>query len=594
MLVVYGSTWYHVSMAYIVKRKNREGKEYVYLIESFREGDKVKNRTLQAYGALEELERKEVGAFERLRREAKEGKLEIINNKKLQVEYDLDSIIVFDDKAYGWLLLDDLFNYLQIDGVIKKAFPKKNQEKKYLQVLKLLVYQRILNPGSKYYTYESQKQLFGNWNLSDNIIYRALSPLESIKDQIQLQVHKRISNSIGRTGLLVFYDVTNYSFEIDYDDPHTYDEQTNKIIKEGFRRKGPCKSNSGNPIVQMGLFMDSKGIPISYMLFRGNQTDPVTYIPAIEKVKKQFGIERIVVVADKAMNSKKNVSLTHENKDGWLFSLKHRGRRGAPKDVQDFILDPQGWVYNPDETFAWKSTIRKRKLDEDRTVEEKLVVTWNKKYDIREKIRREGALEYAEKLTDAELFRQTAKRGGKRYLELSYLDKITGELKPFSPLIHFDEKQIEFDQQFDGINVLVTSELDMSEEEMIKQYSQLHKIEDCFKVTKTDLLARPVHVRLQEHINAHFFTCFLGLVLIRILQNLTDQQFSPARLVKALQSARSNKLTTGYHRVQANEDLRKLTQLLNIDWDKNIVKYEALKNFSKGWYTTKINSNKIH
>ena len=154
----------------------------------------------------------------------------------------------------------------------------------------------------------------------------------------------------------------------------TVDEETGEILKEGLRKKGPCKSKSGKPIVQMGLFMDSNGIPISHTLFRGNQTDPTTYIPAIDQVKKQFGLERIIVVADKAMNSKKNVSLTHENEDGWLFSMKHRGTRGAPKDIQAFILDPKGWVYNTQETFAMKSTIRERKLEDKTTVKEKVQI----------------------------------------------------------------------------------------------------------------------------------------------------------------------------------------------------------------------------
>lgn len=337
----------------------------------------------------------------------------------------------------------------------------------------------------------------------------------------------------------------------------------------------------------MGLFMDTNGIPISYRLFRGNFSDPLTYLPAIEQVKQQFGLERIVVVADKAMNSKTNINAMHGQEDGWLFSMKHRGKSGAPKDIQSFILDPTGWVFNPSLTFASKSMVRERPLKEKgKTVQEKVLVTWNQAYALREKKRRDGALAYAAQLTNAELFRQTSKKGGKRYLELSYLDEETGEAKAFSPLIHFNNEQIAFDEQFDGVNVLVTSELDMSDDDMVAHYGELYQIEDCFRVTKTDLTSKPVFVRLETHIEAHFLTCFLALVLIRVLQNMSDRYLSADRIRTALLSARATELVTGVYRVQANDDLTWLMERLGINWTKEIVRYEDINTFGQGVYTT--------
>lgn len=574
-------------MAYIVKRKNREGKEYVYLIESFREDGKGKKRTLKSYGSYEELERNEPGAYERLRKEAKEGLLTDEIGRKLSVTYELDSPLYDEDLSYGWKLLDDVFDMLRIGDAIKENSKDKKKALVYERVLKLLVYQRILNPGSKIYTARSQKELFGSWDLSSNDIYRSLEPLSQLKEAIQLRAHEEISKNIGRLGYLVFYDVTNYYFDIDFNDEDLVDKTTGEI-SSGLRKKGPCKSNSGNPIVQMGLFMDSNGIPISYRLFSGNETDPLTYLPAIKQVKRQFGLERVVVVADKAMNSKKNVGANHANKDGWLFSQKHRGRRGSPKDIQDFILKEDGWLYNKTMDFAWKSMIRVRALEDGLEVKEKVLVTWNEKYALREKKRRDGALDYASKLTNAELFRQTAKRGGKRYLELFYEDPITKELRPFSPVIKINEDQLAFDEQFDGINVLVTSELDMSEEEIMAAYSELYRIEECFRITKTDLHAKPVHLRLKDHIESHFLSCFISLMIIRIIQTLGGDgfDFSAARLARALGSAGAHELNTGFYRVKGNEDFKELVEKLGIDWNKGIVKYEELRDFSKGWCTT--------
>lgn len=124
----------------------------------------------------------------------------------------------------------------------------------------------------------------------------------------------------------MFYDVTNYFFEIDVPDEDIRDENGDLLV-EGLRRRGASKEYRKDPIIQMGLFMDMNGIPIAYKLFRGNLTDPITYIPAIEQVKKQFGIERLVVVTDKAMNSTNNLNATIKNNVGWIFSQKHRGKR---------------------------------------------------------------------------------------------------------------------------------------------------------------------------------------------------------------------------------------------------------------------------
>ena len=573
-------------MAYIVKRKNREGREYVYLVESFREKGVVKNRTLKSYGRYDLMEKDDPGAFERLRQEAEQGLLGGDIPKQLVVTYDTFQPIGVYERAYGWKLFASLFERLNIEKALKETFPQTKKALTLKQTLELLVYQRILNPGSKLYTLNTQKTLFGDWALEDNTIYRALASLAKAKEAIQLEVHQRITDMTNRTGTLVFYDVTNYYFDIDFNDPDILDEETNET-KQGMRKRGPCKAKSGNPIVQLGLFMDTNGIPISYQLFRGNFTDPKTYSPAVEQVKKQFGLERIVVVADKAMNSKNNVSKTHHNNDGWLFSQKHRGKSGAPKDIQEFILDPSGWLYNKQETFACKSMLRERPLNKTTTVTEKVLVTWNKKYAEREKKRRDGALDYASKLTNAELFRQTAKKGGKKYLEISYLDKTTGETKPFSPLIELDHEQVEFDEQFDGINVLVTSEINMTDEEMMACYGQLYLIEDCFRVTKTELHTKPIYVRLEEHIEAHFLTCFLALVMIRLVQHETKWLFSAEKMIRALNSAKAIELTTGFYQVQASDDLVQLLDVLGIEWDKAIVKYEDLKNFGKDWYTTK-------
>ena len=570
-------------MAYIKTTTNKEGRTHVYLVEGYRKDGKVKQRIIHKYGLLDELEAAEPGILERLKKEAKAGFLN--SNQTIQVTYDLLETMNEPDKSYGWMVLDNLFEELKLHDFMKKVKTKSNYD--LATALKLLVFQRILNPNSKLATVESQADLFGDWDINLNAIYRYLDKLDEIKNDIQLHLHQEISRLTNREGRLVFYDVTNYYFETDIPDEEISED--GEVLRVGLRRRGPSKEHRPKPIVQLGLFMDTNGIPISYKLFRGNQTDPVTYLPAVEEVKKQFGIERIIVVADKAMNSKTNVSAMFEQGDGWLFSQKHRGKRGAPKDIQEQILNPEDWHFNQTETFAKKSYIRSRKLGTRKNapvVEEKVVITWSKKYADRERIRREGALEYASKLTNAELFRQTSKKGGKKYLDLSYLDKETGELKPFSPIIKIDRDQVAFDAQFDGINVLVTSEINMSDEAILDSYKQLSKIEDCFRATKTEIESRPVYVWTEKHIQAHFLTCFIALILIRLLQYKTNWAMSPERMINALNSAKATHLQDDYYRLQENSDMKELNKLLGHEWQRGIVKFEELKNYAKNSYTT--------
>lgn len=574
-------------MAYIIKRKNREGKFYVYLVESYRKDGKPKQRTLKSYGQLDALEEKEPGAFDKLVELAKAGKLTEDASKELNITLNLNEIINDDHKNYGWMILDEVFNKLDIDEVIKNFTKNKKLKYDLNNLLKLLVFQRILNPCSKSKTLTLQKKMTGLWNFNSNEMDRGLDNLYLLTDEIQMKIHSSISKNIGRTGYLVFYDVTNYFFETDI-------VEDGQMRPEGLKRRGPSKEHRPNPIVQMGLFMDENGIPISFMLFPGNNTDPTTYIPAIEKMKKLYGIQRIITVADKAMNSNKNICETLSNEDGWLFSQKHRGTRGAPKDIQKFILEEGTWLYNKSATFALKSTIRERQItltDESgkktkTTVKEKVVVTWNQKYANREKERRKSAIRYIQGLLQPQRYIMSCKKGGKKYLDLYVIDKETKEKKLLTPFIDINYESVEFDAQFDGINVLVTSELNMSDEEIIEAYGELYQIEDCFRVTKTDLESRPVYVWTKEHITAHFLTCFIALVIIRIIQHKVKHEISVNKIVDGLREAICITLAKGYYRVDANENLIQLNKLLNIKWDKKNVKEEELKNYGVGWFTT--------
>ncbi len=556
--------------------KNREGIQYVSIVEGYRDKDKVKHRTIKSLGKLKDLEAGNPNYLAELKENLKEGKFQL-DSETLALTLDLNTKISCPLQNYGWLLLDELYRSLGISKVLAQHQRTTKSKIDLNEALRLLTAKRILDPSSKRKSVATQEQLFGEFNLSYQDVYRSLDSLCLLSEEIQQQMHRSIAKNVGRVGALVFYDVTNYYFETDLDDEPV---KMDGVTIPAFRKRGPSKEKRPNPIVQMGLFMDTNGIPIAFQLFPGNCVDVKTYLPAVEQVKKQFGIERIVVVADKGMNSKNNITETLDNEDGYLFSQKIRGTRGAPKDIQDFALDPEGWMTNEKETFAKKSMIRKRILNK-KEVTEKILVTWNQKYDFREKVRRQKSVEYAEKLTASERFRMTMKKGGKRYLEVENIDEETGEIKRLTPHISIDEEQIAFDEQFDGLNVLITSEVGMSDDEMLASYRSLSRIEDCFKVMKSTFDARPIYVWTEPHIKAHFLVCFVSLTIMRLLEHKLNKEFSPERIQGALQSAQCRPLDKGYWEVFGNEDFLKINELLGKEWNRQYVPLEVLKTYGK-------------
>lgn len=556
--------------------KNREGTQYVSVVEGYRDKDKVKHRTIRSLGKLKDLEAGNPNYLTELKEDVKAGKFQP-EPETLSLTLDLKKKISNPLQNYGWLLVDEIYRSLGIDKVLSMHQKGTKSKIDLNEALRLLTSMRILDPQSKWRSVQSQGVLFGDFNLTPKDVYRSLDTFSLLSEEIQLKIHHSVTKSVGRTGALVFYDVTNYYFETDLDDEPL--EMDGESIP-AFRKRGPSKEKRPNPIVQMGLFMDTNGIPIAYRLFPGNCVDVKTYLPAVEQIKKQFGIERIVVVADKGMNSRNNISETLQKSDGYLFSQKVRGTSGAPKDIQAFALDSEGWIANEQETFAKKSMIRKRTVNK-KEITEKILVTWNQKYDFREKVRRRKSVEYAEKLTAGERFRLTMKKGGKRYLDVESLDEETGEIRRLTPHISIDEEQIAFDEQFDGISVLITSETEMSDEEMLTSYRSLSRIEDCFKVMKTTFDARPIYVWTRPHIDAHFLVCFISLTIMRLLERKLNGELSPERIQSALLSAQCRPLEQGYWEVFGNDDFLEINEILGNKWNRQYVPLEALKKYGK-------------
>lgn len=254
--------------------------------------------------------------------------------------YDSDRLRIGDNlrKNFGYAALSQIYHELGIHTFLINRQHHSKEQYDSNTIMKMLVYSRLLFPASKKSSYDSRERFFENTEYSLDDVYRCLSFLDKHRENLQIWMNDRIKKIYGRDTSLIYYDVTNYYFETD--------EQND------FLHKGVCKEHRPNPIIQMGLFIDNKGIPITYELFPGNTNDCLTYRPNLGRIKKQFDLGRVITVADKGMTTGDNIwyTINTPTHDGYVFSMSIRG---AEKSLKDYVLKDEG--------YEWLGTEYKRK-----------------------------------------------------------------------------------------------------------------------------------------------------------------------------------------------------------------------------------------
>lgn len=517
----------------------------IYFIETYKlEGKKYpQKRVVKRCGRLGELLEQDPNILEKLKKEAHEwGKktgfndnqaiaLSIIERETSKQKEGKSSKLVH--KNYSWIILEALYRELGIEQGVKKYCKENKIKLDVNKVLKLATFMRIIDPGSKLALVKSQNNLLGTWDLTHNDVYRSLDHIADLKDVIEDCMGKGIDKYIGRSRSTFYYDVTNYFFASDVEDPDLIDYCTGEILKPGLRKHGYSKENRRKPIVQFGMFLDSNALPISFSLFPGNCSDVSTYSEAMKQIRNRYDVKRIVIVADKAMNCNKNIEYNLDNGYGWIFSTKIRGNRGVSKQLQEMAVSDDGWQINSDGSFAMKTFLRQRNVNKNKAVTEKVVVTWSEKYSSREQNRRDSIIKKVEVAIDYGYISTMIKKNIAKYANATIKDIQGNDLKGEIEF-KLNEDVIKHERQFDGLNVLVTSELNMEEKTVIEHYSSLWKIENSFKILKTGLESRPVYVRTEKHILAHFVVCFLAMSFIRIIKHLTNDKHDFVDIIKGL------------------------------------------------------------
>ena len=555
---------------FLKKTPNKSGRINLAIVDGYydKATKKTKHKVIESLGYLDELEKQYDDPIDYFTKRAKK----LTEEKKARQApinftfYDSDRLCVGDNlrKNFGYAALRKINHELELDKFLNNRQRHTKESYDANTILKMLVYSRILAPASKKSSFDHREMFFEKTNYSIDDVYRCLSFLNKHKETIQVWMNDKIKENYGRDTSLIYYDVTNYYFETD--------EQND------FLRKGVSKEHRPNPIVQMGLFMDNNAIPITYELFAGNTNDCLTYRPNFGKIKKQFNLGRVISVADKGMTIGDNIWYTINTPahDGYVFSMSIRG---AEKSMREYVLDDDGYVWLGKE-YKRKSRKYPRTIQVTSTsgkkikkqVDEKQVVFWSEKYAKRAKAEREATLAKARDLAaNPGSYTRATSYGAAKYVKKVDYDKDTGEILTASSILDIDEDLIREEEALDGYYMLLTSEMDTPDDKIIDMYRGLWRIEESFKITKSELEARPVYVWTREHIEAHFLTCFIALTISRILEMKLEHKYSTGRIIDSLSRAECSLLQQNYYVFDYyDEVLKDIGNVTNIDFSKRI------------------------
>ena len=512
----------------------KTGRTYIQIVHGYRDQQgKSKSKVHQNIGYLDVLEKEYDDPLTHFRNLAKQMDAERQETKYINLKIKADEKIdrsKTNRKNYGHIVFSKIYHELELD----RFFNNKQRHMKFEfdsnSIMKVLIFARLLYPFSKKKTTEIKDRFFDKADFTLDDVYDSLTHFSKHAKEVQRFMHERITEQYSRDTSLLYYDVTNYYFETDKQD--------------GFRMNGPSKEHRRDPIIQMGLAMDKMSIPLTYQLFNGNTHDSQTLMPILANIKKEYGVKRIIVVADKGLNSGDNIAFNSALGDGYVFS---QSVRGASDLFKAYVLDNKGYVEIGTD-YKRKSRILpveinvsvgggKKKKKKKVCIDQKQVVFYSKKYAERAKNQRNEMITKAlDLIKNPSKYRKATAYGAASYVGNLEFDKKTGEILETGKKQFLDMDKIREEEKLDGYYAIVTSELDETDDRIIEIYRGLWHIEESFKITKSLLSARPVYVHTKEHINAHFLICFIALVIARLVEIRLKNKYPIERIIETLRS----------------------------------------------------------
>ena len=504
-----------------------------YLSKSIRIGNKTTTKTVEKIGTYKEI-KKICGDMDPLDwakdYAAKRTAEEKSHKQDIVMRYSSSALIDKNVRCscnIGYLFLQDIYYSLGLDKICDSISKRYKFDYDLNDILSMLVYSRIIAPGSKLSSLESAQCFLEQPKCELHQVYRALEVIAKENDLFQSELYKNSQNVINRKKGVLYYDCTNYYFEIEDEDD--------------FRKYGVSKEHRPNPIVQMGMFMDADGIPLAFSVFDGNQNEQPSMSPLEQKVIKDFDTSDFIVCTDAGLSSIANRKFNSIQGRGFVTTQSIRKLKGF---LQDFCLEDDGW-YLPGSNKKYKLSeldeeadynkifYKDRWINED-NLEQHLVVTYSIKYRNYQRAIRERQIERARNFV-ASPSKLNKKRANdpKRFIEQGHCT-LDGEVAS-KTITSLNQEQIDNEAKYDGLYAVCTN-LEDDVSSIIKINQKRWEIEECFRIMKTEFKARPVYLSRKDRITAHFSTCFTALVIYRILEHKLKAQYTCEELIDTIRS----------------------------------------------------------
>ncbi len=515
---------------FLIQEKRKRG-THLCIVQSYRDPATKASKTkrIMNLGYLEDLREQYEDPVAHFREVARQMSRESeARNQPVQIALDPKKSLepgVNLMKNYGYAALSSLYHELRLHHFFNGKQRSLALNYSLNSVMKLLVFGDILFPGSIRQIYESREQFFDKMDFSLDDIYRSFTYFCRYKGALQEWIRERVAEAYGRDKSQMYCYVTKHYFEA---------EELCSACSEV-----PAKDRRHDPIVQMGLFVDRNGLPVSYELFSRNPGDVLILSPDMKKRGRSLGIEKIVLVGDNGTNSLDSLYYVLADGGGYIVG---QSIRSTEKELRDYVLSPDG--YRPfGEECKIKSRIQTRRVritDPDgrkRNVllKEKQVVFYNRKYARCTMAEREDLLLKAKDLiASPSKYNKTTAYGAARYVRNIEYDQQTGEILLGKLPLHLDQEALKDEEKYDGYYLFITSELEEPVEEIVQAYNGLWQIEEAFKYINSTYRARPVFISRAEHMHAHYLTRFISLMLTRILEMKLQNRIPLERVLHSL------------------------------------------------------------
>ena len=544
----------NVNIFYVIKTVYIDGKEKTVTVERLGSQDEILKKSngedpvLWAKKYIEKLNKEE---------KEKSKKIPILKSPSTLLEKDKQNLF-----NCGCFFLEKIYHQLQLDNICKDISTKHKFTYDFNNILSRLIYSRIIYPSSKLATYELSKKFVEQPNFDLQHIYRALVIIAKEDSFIQSELYKNSLKVCDRKTGILYYDCTNYFFEIEDEDE--------------FRKYGPSKEHKPNPITQMGLFMDGNGIPLAFCMNAGNVNEQLTLTPLEEKIIKDFDLSKFVVCTDAGLASNDNRIF---NTKGERAFITTQSIKKLKSHLKSWALSPDGWhLTGSDKTFninliakklenisdekqkqkIMNLTFYKERWIHENNLEQRLIVTFSFKYQAYQKHIRDGQIERAKSAIESKNFKLDRRKQTdfKRFIKQTSITK-DGEIAN-KKVLTINSDTISKESQFDGFYGVCTN-LEDPVEEIIKVNHRRWEIEESFRIMKSEFKARPVYLSREDRIRAHFTICFISLLMLRLLEKKIDEKYSSFEIINCLRNMELlNHGVAGYEPVYTRTDLTDL------------------------------------